>query len=159
MFSLCFAQTSALSSRHPDLPMDSANTVELYIPAPEDASRETSFNWHLTTRNFFAFLFGKPLVGRHIGQTLVELQERMQLFRSGLINNQQDLLEYLDQQGYRYLVECPDYALAMLYYAEHYKLRDVWIDAFAHCCGMNEVLSLSEEFEVCTTEGTVCIMC
>ncbi|KAK3216937.1 hypothetical protein GRF29_1g1462448 [Pseudopithomyces chartarum] len=34
----------------------------------------------------------------------------------------------------------------MLYYAEHYKLRSVWMDAFAHCVGMNERLVLSPEF-------------
>jgi hypothetical protein len=46
------------------------------------------------------------------------------------------------------LVECTDYALASLFYAEHYKLRDVWVDAFAHCVGMNESLVLSPEFSV-----------
>jgi hypothetical protein len=29
---------------------------------------------------------------------------------------------------------------------QHYKIRDLWIDSFAHCVGMNERLSLSDEF-------------
>ncbi|KAF2709531.1 hypothetical protein K504DRAFT_378820 [Pleomassaria siparia CBS 279.74] len=155
MFSLCFAQmTSPASNSHSSRPTSSissapvscANVVELYIPAPEDASRERSFNWHITTRNFFAFLFDKSLVGKQMGQSLVELQERMHLFRSGRINNHQDFLDYAEGQGYRDFVDCPDYALAMLYYAEHYKLREIWIDAFSHCVGMNEILALSPEF-------------
>jgi hypothetical protein len=159
MFSLCFAQMTAPGSairnprRHSSIcsaPTSSTNIVELYIPAPEDASREVSFNWHITTRNFFAFVFGKPLVGKNMGQAMVDLQERMRLFRSGRVNNHQDFLDYAENQGYRDLVECTDYSLAMLYYAEHYKLRDVWIDAFAHCVGMNDTLSLSPEFEVCS---------
>jgi hypothetical protein len=93
-------------------------------------------------------VFGKPLVGKKMGQAMVDLQERMRLFRSGRVNNHQDFLNYAEDQGYRDFVECADYALAMLYYAEHYKLRDVWIDAFAHSVGMNDTLSLSPEFEV-----------
>ncbi|KAJ4286294.1 hypothetical protein N0V90_013328 [Kalmusia sp. IMI 367209] len=120
--------------------------VELFVPAPEDTTREVSFRWHITTRNFFAFVFGKPLVGAHLGQAMIDLQERMHLYRSGRVDNQQDFLDYADAQGYRNFVDCPDYALAILYYAEHFKLRDVWIDAFAHCVGMNERLVLSPEF-------------
>ncbi|KAF2867823.1 hypothetical protein BDV95DRAFT_162631 [Massariosphaeria phaeospora] len=157
MFSLCFAQiTPAPGSNSPrskrissglNTPVSSANTVELYIPAPDEATREAAFQWHITTRNFFAYILNKPLVGNHMGQSLMALQERMQLFRSGQIDNFQDLLLYAEQQGYRDLVDCPDYALAMLFYAEHYKLRDIWIDAFAHCVGMNNRLSVSKEFE------------
>lgn len=79
---------------------------------------------------------------------MIDLQERMHLFRSGWVGNQQDFLDYADAQGYRNFAECADYALAILYYSEYYKLRDVWIDAFAHCVGMNDRLVLSPEFEV-----------
>jgi hypothetical protein len=123
-------------------------TVQLFIPAPEGVSRENSFKWHITTRNFFAFLLGKPLVGEHMGQAFVDLQERLHLFRPSHANNHQDFLDYADNQGYRDLVECTDYALASLFYAEHFKLRDVWVDAFAHCVGMNDSLVLSPEFTV-----------
>jgi hypothetical protein len=163
MFSLCFAQsTPSPGSDRPgnsrrvssgfSTPLSKSNTVELYIPAPEDATRQASFQWHVTTRNFFAFVFGRPLVGTHLGDALVELRERMDLFRSGQIDNQQDFLAYAEEQGYRDYVDCPDYALAMLFYSEHNKLRDVWIDAFVHCVGMNERLTMSQEFEVCHFE-------
>lgn len=161
MFSLCFAQVTSTPGSNPQnprrlssglstlsTPVSGLNKIELFIPAPEHASREASFHWHITTRNFFAFVFRSPLVGTHMGQALVDLQERMHLFRSGQINNHKDFLDYADSQGYRDFVDCPDYALSMLYYAERYKLRDVWIDAFAHCVGMNESLALSQEFAV-----------
>jgi hypothetical protein len=159
MFSLCFVQTtgsprdnSLTSKQLPNgvnLRAPDSNKIELFVPAPDDLSREAAFKWHIATRNFFAFIFGKPLVGEHLGQALVDLQERMHLFRSGQINNSQDFLVYADAQGYRDLVHSPDYALAMLYYTEHYKLRDLWIDAFVHCVGMNESLAESPEFAVC----------
>ncbi|KAF2643333.1 hypothetical protein P280DRAFT_505480 [Massarina eburnea CBS 473.64] len=156
MFSLCFAQiteTPGADIRNPrrisntfTTKITGQNKVELFIPAPDDATREDAFQWHITTRNFFAYIFGKPLVGEQLGQSLVDLQERMHLFRSGRINNYLDFLTYADSQGYRAFAHYPDYALAILYYAEHYKLRDVWIDAFAHCVGMNEILATSPEF-------------
>jgi hypothetical protein len=99
-------------------------------------------------KKLFAYIFGKPLVGAHLGSAFVDLQERMRLFRSGQIDNSQDFLTYAESQGYRDIVDSPDHALSMLYYAEHYKIRDIWIDAFAHCVGMNERLSLSLEFAV-----------
>jgi hypothetical protein len=133
------------------LPNREPGIVNLFIPAPEETSRQDSFKWHLTTRNFFAFLLGKPLVGYHMGQAFVDLQERLQLFRSGVIDNHQDFLQYAEDQGYRDFAECTDYALASLFYAETFKLRPAWIDAFAHCVGMNESLSLSPEYAVCPT--------
>ncbi|KAH6620110.1 hypothetical protein C7974DRAFT_226455 [Boeremia exigua] len=128
------------------LPNRESGVANLYIPAPEDASREDAFKWHVTTRNFFAFLVGKPLVGYHMGQTFVDLQERLRLFRSGVVDNHQDFLQYAEDQGYRDFAECTDYALASLFYAEAFKFRHAWIDAFAHCVGMNDSLSLSPEY-------------
>jgi hypothetical protein len=119
--------------------------VELFIPAPGHLSREEAFDWHVTTRNFFAYVLGQPLVGRHMGQTFVDLFERMDVFRSGQVDNHLDFLVYAETQGYRDLVECTDYALASMYYAERFKLKDVWIDAFAHCVGMGDSISLSPE--------------
>jgi hypothetical protein len=131
MFSLCFAQTTSptgLSSSIPSrassgysTPTTKANAVELYIPAPEDwsiTSRENSYRWHIATRNFFAWILDKPLVGEHLGQSLIDLQERMHLFRSGRVNNYEDVMSYVDLMGYSDFVDCPDYALAMLSFAE-----------------------------------------
>ncbi|KAF3039090.1 hypothetical protein E8E11_000263 [Didymella keratinophila] len=130
------------------LPSRETGIVNLYIPAPDRLSRQDVLKWHVTTRNFFAFLLGKPLVGYSMGQSFVDLQERIRLFRSGSIDNQDDFLQYTEDQGYRDFAECTDYALASLFYAETYKIRPAWIDAFAHCVGMNESLSLSPEYAI-----------
>ncbi|KZM19770.1 uncharacterized protein EKO05_0004179 [Ascochyta rabiei] len=156
MLDICYAQIASRDGSHVQQLMSMASSlvlsnrepgiVNLFIPAPDDTSRQDSFKWHVTTRNFFAFLLGKPLVGHQMGQTFVDLQERLHLFRSGAVNNHEDFLQYAEDQGYRDFSECTDYALASLFYAEQYKLRDAWVDAFAHCVGMNESLSLSPEY-------------
>ncbi|KZF24987.1 hypothetical protein L228DRAFT_59765 [Xylona heveae TC161] len=122
-------------------------SLELHIPAPADASREESFLFHLGTRNFFAWLFGKPLVGSHLGTALVDLLDRMNMYRSETEDNMKDLTQYLDEEGYTDFRECPDHALSLLYFAEHYQLKNLWTDAFVHCVGMSQRLWLSEEFE------------
>lgn len=153
LFTLCFAHTVLRS----DIPVSQLSALkdapdqmyELYIPAPEDFLREDAFQWHLTTRNFFAFIFNKPLVGTHLSTALIGLQERLQLFRSAEPSqNQAALMKYANEVGYLNFTHRPDNALALLHYAEHYELKDLWVDAYAHCVGMNETLYLSAEYDV-----------
>jgi hypothetical protein len=119
---------------------------ELYIPAPDDSLREEAYSWHLTTRNFFAYITNKPLVGAKLGKTFIDLLERIQLFCPNKTSNNQDFFKYAQEQGYSTFVNRPDYALAFLNFAEKFKLKDLWIDSFAHCVGMNDQLDLSSEF-------------
>ncbi|KAI9724823.1 MAG: hypothetical protein M1812_000099 [Candelaria pacifica] len=123
---------------------------QLYIPSPPECSREDSFAYHVTTRNFFAWMFGQPLVGDHLGRACVALLERMNLFRGNGSEerNTEDMMTYLDEQGYTDFRECPDHALGMLYFAEHFEIQRLWTDAFVHCVGMNNCLVKSSEFEV-----------
>lgn len=144
IFCLCFAQISVESLAY----VNGTNVCELYIPAPDEYSKDAAFRWHLTTRNFFAFLFRRPLVGIHLGRTLIDLQERIHLFRPGNRNNHNDFMGYLDSMRYLDFAHCPDYSLGLLQFAEHYQLKELWIDAFAHCVGMNKILSESPEFLV-----------
>ena len=88
-------------------------------------------------------------MGVHLGNTLIDLQERIHLFRPENRNNDNDLMEYLENLGYLEFAHCPDYSLGLLQFSEHYGLEDLWIDAFAHCVGMNEILSESPEYPVC----------
>lgn len=158
MLDVCYAQVASRDGSETQqlmsmssslvLPSREPGIVNFFIPAPSDASRQDAFKWHITTRNFFAFLLGKPLVGHQMGQAFVDLHERLRLFRAGLTSNHEDFLQYAEDQGYRDFAECTDYALASLYYAETYKLRHAWIDAFAHCVGMNESLAQSPEYAV-----------
>ena len=94
-------------------------------------------------------MFEKPVVGPRLGEALISLQERMDAFRPDKEENQDDMLAYLDIQGYTDFRECPDYALAVLQFSEKFECRALWMDAFVHCAGMNNRLIDSFEFEVC----------
>ena len=121
---------------------------ELFVPAPAHMNREQSFDYHLATRNFFAWMFCKPIVGRSLGEALLSLWRRLVLFRSADEGNRQDILDYVDEQAYSDFRECPDHALGLLCFAEELQLHDLWTDAFVHCVGMNDRLVSSSGFEV-----------
>ncbi|PBP24365.1 hypothetical protein BUE80_DR004660 [Diplocarpon rosae] len=125
----------------------SDRTYELYIPAPPNADRGEAFLYHTATRNFFAWMFGKSLAGVHLGGALVGLLNSMNEFRSMGEDNVQEIMDYMDEEGYADMRNAPDHALAVLYFAEHFRIRDLWLDAFAHCTGMNEYLTISPGFE------------
>jgi len=72
----------------------------------------------------------------------------MNEFRSSGEDNVQGIIDYVDEEGYADMRNAPDHALAILYFAEHFRFRNLWIDAFAHCTGMNERLIVSPGFEV-----------
>jgi hypothetical protein len=103
----------------------------------------------ISTRNFFAWLLGKPLVGPHLGEALVGLLKKMEEFRSTAVENVADILHFMKEEGYSDMGNRTDYALAVLYFAEHFRFRDLWIQAFAHSVGMSEKLFGSSEYEVC----------
>ncbi|CZS93292.1 uncharacterized protein RCO7_07768 [Rhynchosporium graminicola] len=123
---------------------------ELYIPAPPNVDRGEAFLYHTATRNFFAWLFGKSLIGVHLGGALVGLLNSMNEFRSKEEDNVQGIMDFMDEEGYADMRKAPDHALAILYFAEHFHFKDLWIDAFAHCTGMNERLIVSPGFEYIT---------
>jgi hypothetical protein len=124
-------------------------TYELYIPSPPFAERAQAYLYHTATRNLFAWIFGKPLVGNHLGSALVGLLNSLNEFRNPGEDNIQDIMDYMDGEGYADMRNHPDYALGILFFAEHFQFRDLWIDAFAHCSGLNEKLADSVGFEVC----------
>ncbi|KAF2461231.1 hypothetical protein BDY21DRAFT_278722, partial [Lineolata rhizophorae] len=147
LFSICFAQLlPELQGSSPTGSGRPQDKYELYIPAPDHVPRDDAFSWHITTRNFFALVYRKPLVGTTMGKALVTLHDRMRMFRAKRANNHNDLLVYLEEMGYLNFAHHPDYALAVLYYAEQYQIFGLWADAFVHCVAMNDGLYLSPEF-------------
>ncbi|KAG8166120.1 hypothetical protein KVR01_004672 [Diaporthe batatas] len=120
--------------------------VDLYIPAPPIATRSQSLQYHIATRNFFAWIFRRSMVGNHLGNALVALLSSMHEFRDAGVDNKQDLLSYLDEEGYLDTRHQPNHALAILHVAENFELRELYIDAFAHCVGMSEQLYKSPEY-------------
>lgn len=121
---------------------------EIHVPAPSHLSREDALRYHLTTRNFFAWMFQLPIVGSRLGEALIALVDRMNNWRADKQQNREEILAYLDNQEYTDFRQCPDHSLAILQLAERFEFRDLWTDAFVHCVGMNENLIISGEFEV-----------
>ena len=129
---------------------------DLYMPAPPTVSKEQAFLFHIGTRNFFAWLLRKPLVGRDLGWAMITLLNTMTAFRFHTENNVADLLFYLDEMGYCDMRNQPHFALASLHLAEFFHIRDLYIDAFAHCTGMCDRLFLSPEYLVGTSLSQPC---
>lgn len=122
---------------------------ELYIPAPGKKDPIQSFKHHLAMRNFFAWVHDRSLVGLpNLGGALVALLNSMEAFRSKTDDNVADIREYMEREGYSDMSNHPDHALAILFFAEHFRFKDLWLNAFAHCVGMYDRLHSSPEFEV-----------
>jgi len=121
------------------------------VPVPDYLDRQESLQWHIATRNLFAWLMGKPLVGERLGQSIMRLLEQMNYYRERGADNLGDILAYLTRIGYTRVASRPDHALAMLLFSENMRLKDIWLSAFVHCVGMNEMIADSPEFEVCCT--------
>ncbi|KAF2166569.1 hypothetical protein M409DRAFT_66591 [Zasmidium cellare ATCC 36951] len=112
---------------------------ELYIPAPAHLTRQEASLYHIGTRNYFAFLLSKPVVGESLGRALAQLAHRIEEWQPEAVNSTA-LLDYCQEQGYLDFSENVDYALASLYLAEQARINSIWVDAFAHCVGMQDRL-------------------
>ncbi|KAI1771312.1 hypothetical protein F4818DRAFT_210158 [Hypoxylon cercidicola] len=121
--------------------------IELFIPAPR-SNKQQSYQYHLATRNFIAYVFRRSMVGENLGSALITLMHSMHEFRSKNADNVQDLMDYLDEEGYLNFRNHPTHALAALHLAETFQLRDLYINAFAHCCGMSDQLFTVPEYEL-----------
>ncbi|CAG8983502.1 hypothetical protein HYALB_00004303 [Hymenoscyphus albidus] len=121
--------------------------LDLYITTPSNIERGQIFLHHTSTRNFFAWVFRRSLVGIHLGGALVGLLNTMNEFRSAGEDNFQALFNYMEEEGYLDMRNSPDHALGILFFAEHFRLEQTWLDAFVHCVGMYESLPTSAGFE------------
>ncbi|KAI0118694.1 hypothetical protein GGR51DRAFT_129775 [Nemania sp. FL0031] len=122
--------------------------IELFIPAPSELDKRRSYDYHLATRNLFAFVFQRPMVGECLGITLITLMTSLQQSRTSDANNIQDLMNYIEGEGYSNMGGQPTYALAMLQLAETFQIRDLYIEAFAHCCGIGNQIILASEYHL-----------
>lgn len=69
-------------SKKNDIHSEEGVQYRLYVPAPPGGDKLATLRHQLTTRNFFAVLFNKSLVGITLGQTLLDLVDRMDLYLS-----------------------------------------------------------------------------
>ncbi|KAJ6256877.1 hypothetical protein Dda_8747 [Drechslerella dactyloides] len=120
---------------------------ELHFPAPRSNDRLAIYRHHATTRNFFALLFNRSLVGSTFGQTLLDLAERMDLYMPPGHDNVEDLLRYLTRKEFDDVRNVPDLAAGMLIFAEKYRLADLYKESFVHCVGMMNRLELSLDYQ------------
>ncbi|KAK6440724.1 hypothetical protein LTR95_003057 [Oleoguttula sp. CCFEE 5521] len=128
-------------------PLRPSRRFELYLPAPADLTRDQTYAYHVTTRNYFAYLTGKQaLVGEKLGTALADLWDRVKAWEQGN-DSTTKLLEFCESQGYMHLAENTQYATAVLNLAERARLRDLWVHAFVHCVGMHDRLDWSPEFD------------
>ncbi|KAF7503945.1 hypothetical protein GJ744_002970 [Endocarpon pusillum] len=72
----------------------------LYLHCPQHLSREDSFAYHVTTRNFFAWLAGVPIVGYDPVSALLALKDRMDIWRDEGSDNMKAICDYIREQGY-----------------------------------------------------------
>ncbi|KAI5928461.1 hypothetical protein F4810DRAFT_717053 [Camillea tinctor] len=120
--------------------------IELYIPAPPHSDKRQSYNYHLATRNLIAFALRRSMVGETLGLALTTLMRSMYEFRTKDVNNVQDMINYLDEEGYLYLKNQPAHALALLHLGETFQLKELYVEALAHCCGMSDWLFVSSGY-------------
>lgn len=131
------------------------NRVDLYIPAPWTANKLQAYAYHLELRNLLAWVFRRSVVGEHLGHTLITLVDTLEKFRQPGADNMQDLIAYLDEEGYLDLRDQPTHALALLHLAETVQMSDLYLEAFAHCAGMSDRLHRHNEYSVSTAAPLV----
>ncbi|KAK4163883.1 hypothetical protein QBC43DRAFT_196419, partial [Cladorrhinum sp. PSN259] len=125
--------------------------VELYIPAPSTATKVEVTLHHLAIRNLFAWVFRIPVVGEHLGVALISLLNSLRELRCPDEDNMDSILCYMDEEGYLDMPNQPYHAMAMLNFAQHFQLKELYTDALCHCVGMFEKLNTIPEFQVITS--------
>ena len=118
---------------------------EIHFPAPPEASRLDILRHHLTTRNLFALLMNKTLVGLTFYQALVDLQERLE----DLIpeaNSAQVIMRYLIRNRLHNVTNDPAAAAGLLAWSEDNFWQEGWREGYVHCTGMYLKLRTMPEF-------------
>lgn len=120
---------------------------ELYVPAPVELSRQEAFMYHIGTRNYFAYLLNKPIVGERFGTALAHLWSRIETWQPNDTPSEA-FQQFCEEQGYLNFAGNLDYAAAALFWSEQAHMRDIWIDAFAHCVGMYDQPDREEKLSI-----------
>ncbi|QIW96637.1 hypothetical protein AMS68_002155 [Peltaster fructicola] len=143
----CDSSDSGYESSH--LNRLSLGPCEIHISVPVGLSAKAASLYHITTRNYFAYLTKEPLVGTSLGLALRDVWQRIQRWH-GDEADVELFLEYCTALEYTTLTGSPHNATALLAFAESARLRTVWINAFAHCVGMHDRISKDSDFDILT---------
>ena len=107
---------------------DAPILYELYFPAPEEASRTEVLRHHITTRNLFAFLLNKPLVGLTFYQALIDLHERIKSLMAPGLPCSQAINDYLVRNAFHNVESDPVAAAGLLAWSEDAEV--VWSEGW-----------------------------
>lgn len=121
---------------------------EIHFPAPDGASRTEILRHHITTRNFFALLLNKPLVGLTFYQALIDLHERLLVFMPRESNCTDVVIGFLTRNHLHNICNDPAAAAGLLAYSEDDEVQwpEGWREGFVHCSGMYTKLRELPEF-------------
>lgn len=119
---------------------DTVVRYELRLPWPGENSSTSKYQWHLTTRNFFAILSDKDSVwGETYFKAFYTVYARVIKHPDYLPRNIDRafwLAEYIRRKGFDDVRSSPSYAIGLLALSEMIHWKEGYIEAFAHCAGM-----------------------
>ena len=79
---------------------DDSQEYYLYLYAPPELGKDDAFQYHVTTRNFVAWMLEKPLVGVDPTTAILDLKDRMEIWRDHGADNLKALHGFIRRQGY-----------------------------------------------------------
>ena len=107
---------------------------KLCFDAHPGGSKLDVLRYHITTRNFFAFLIRKALVGFTFYQALVDLHKRLEEYLSPGIDKAVALQSYLVMTGLLNVSNEPRAAAGLLAWSEDVRWNNGWREAYAYLC-------------------------
>jgi len=121
---------------------------EIHFPPPDEYLKVDVLRHHITTRNFFALLLKKPLVGLTLFQALVDLCSRLHLYLPKEVDCAEVMMQYMIDINLHNVCNDPAAAAGLLAWSEDPEVRWLagWREGFAHCCGMYTQVRGSPEF-------------
>ena len=127
---------------------EAAVRYQIHFPAPDGAARQDLLRYHLTTRNFFALLLSRPLVGLTFYQALIDLHQRLRLYLSGNPNCALIIIKCLMENNLHNVCNDPAAAAGLLAWSEDEEIcwQEGWREGFVHCSGMYTQLREIPEF-------------
>lgn len=105
-------------------------SCNLYMDPPTVGSKTDLLRHHITTRNFFAFLLRKSLVGFTFYQALVDLHERLGDYLPQTIDCAAALRSYLVTLGLVNVSNEPRAAAGLLAWSEDVRWNEGWREAY-----------------------------
>lgn len=100
------------------------------MDAHSDGSRTDVLRYHVTTRNFFAVLLRKPLVGFTFYQALVDLHERLHKYLPPTVDSTVALQSYLIALGLVNVSNEPRAAAGLLAWSEEVRWNSGWREGY-----------------------------